>query len=67
MEHLKLAIEGMSCEHCVRAVEKALDRDGVARRSVQVGSAELDYDPNRVQPETLLAAIGEEGFPAKAL
>ena len=65
MQHLKLTIEGMSCDHCVHAVEKALSAPGVENRSVRVGSAELDYDPGKVTPEALVAAIGEEGFAAK--
>ena len=65
MQHLKLTIEGMSCDHCVHAVEKALSAPGVENRAVRVGSAELDYDPAKVTPEALVAAIGEEGFAAK--
>lgn len=65
MQHLNIAIEGMSCEHCVRAVEKALAQPGVANPRVRVGAAELDYDPAQATPESLLAAIADEGFPAK--
>lgn len=65
MEHLTIAIEGMSCDHCVRAVEKALGQPGVANPRVRVGAAELDYDPAQATPASLLAALAEEGFPAK--
>ncbi|MGH9535605.1 MAG: heavy-metal-associated domain-containing protein [Terriglobales bacterium] len=67
MKHLTVSIEGMSCDHCVRAVEKALSAPGVENRAVRVGAAELDYDPGKVTPEALLAAIGEEGFAAKVV
>ena len=48
MAHLHLTIEGMTCEHCVRAVRGRLEKtDGVKVDDVQVGSATLDYDPKR--------------------
>src|SRR6476661_7869117 len=47
MEPLKLTIEGMSCEHCVRAVKNRLTATpGVAVETVHVGSARLQYDPS---------------------
>src|SRR5256885_12129898 len=42
MEPLKLTIEGMSCEHCVRAVKNRLtNTPGVAVEEVAIGSAQL--------------------------
>ena len=38
MEHLKLTIEGMTCEHCVRAVRGRLEHtEGVKVSDVDVG------------------------------
>ena len=46
MERLHLTIEGMSCEHCVRAVRGRLERtDGVKVDDVTIGSAVIDFDP----------------------
>lgn len=56
-------IEGMSCGHCVRAVQEALEEtDGVDVEDVQVGSARVRYDADRVERETLRKAIAEAGF-----
>ena len=45
MERVELTIEGMTCEHCVRAVRGRLERTpGVKVEDVQVGSATLQYD-----------------------
>ncbi|HZT73758.1 MAG TPA: cation transporter [Terriglobales bacterium] len=63
METLTLAIAGMSCSHCVAAVEKALAAlPGVAAASVAVGSARIEFDPERVRPERIAAAIRAAGY-----
>lgn len=63
MEDLTLRIDGMSCGHCVTRVQKALSRlDGVEVRNVEVGSAEMGYDPSRVSPGKILEAVDEAGF-----
>jgi copper chaperone len=66
MEHLKLEIEGMSCDHCVNRVQKALARlDGVSLDGVQVGSADLRYDALRVSPERIVEAVDDAGYTAR--
>jgi copper chaperone len=56
-------IEGMSCQHCVMAVRRALERiDGVRVESVEVGRAEVAYDPAKVDDARLRGAIEAEGF-----
>jgi copper chaperone len=66
MAQVQLKITGMSCGHCVKAVEKALDQvQGVQARTVQVGSAEVTFDAQQASTERLLAAIREEGYSAE--
>ena len=63
MEDLTLRIDGMSCGHCVARVQKALSGlDGVEVRNVEVGSAEVGYDPSRVAPGRILEAVDAAGF-----
>jgi copper chaperone CopZ len=65
MERLHLTIEGMSCEHCVRAVRGRLERtDGVKVDDVSVGSATLDYDPAKTNVDVIEEAIADEGYTA---
>jgi len=65
MHHLTLKIDGMSCGHCVARVEKALSRlDGVNVRRVNLGSAEIGYDPARTPFERIREAIDEAGYTA---
>jgi copper chaperone len=65
MEALKLQIEGMSCEHCVRAVKNRLSTTpGVAVDEVTIGSARLRYDPARTSVDDIENAIADEGYTA---
>jgi copper chaperone len=67
MNNTRLKIEGMTCGHCVNAVEKALrNQTGVRNATVHLesGAAEVEYDPNQVAPEQLVAAVQEEGYSA---
>jgi len=65
MERLNLTIEGMSCEHCLRAVRGRLERTpGVKVDDVQIGSAKLDYDPNTTTVDEIEEAIADEGYTA---
>ena len=67
MEPLHLTIEGMTCSHCVRAVEGRLTRTpGVKVESVKVGSADLRYDPAQTNVEQIADAIADEGYTAFA-
>jgi copper chaperone len=67
MKTVRLRITGMSCDHCVRAVESALRmHDGVRSATVDLGkgAAEVEYDEARVSPERLTSVIGDEGYEA---
>lgn len=60
MAHIELTIEGMSCGHCVKAVEDALRSvPGVRSVEVRIGLARVDGDASR---DVLVAAIEEEDF-----
>lgn len=65
MERLNLKIEGMSCDHCVRAVRGRLERTpGVKVDEVRIGSALLDYDPSKTNVDDIEEAIADEGYTA---
>ncbi len=62
MHRLELTIDGMSCDHCVRAVRSALEAiPGVEAGEVRVGAAQVRYqDPAVVRD--IVAALEEEGY-----
>ncbi|HEV7504608.1 MAG TPA: heavy-metal-associated domain-containing protein [Thermoanaerobaculia bacterium] len=66
MQHLTLQIDGMTCGRCVARVEKALSKlDGVFPGRVEVGSAEVDYDPTRTPFERIRQTLDDAGYTAR--
>ena len=58
-----LRIEGMSCQHCVRAVRSALEGvPGVTIEDVQVGTARVRIDDGEADRSRLVKAIEGEGY-----
>ena len=65
MRHTVLHIEGMSCSHCLNAVNKALAGvPGVTVDSVRIGRAEVSYDERVTSPAALEVAVTEAGYRA---
>ncbi len=63
MQRTTLHIEGMSCGHCLNAVNRALAAvPGVEIESVQIGRAELRYDERTTNPQALEAALTDAGY-----
>ncbi len=66
MATLNCKIGGMSCMGCVNSVKRLLEQvPGVidSRIDLASASAEIDYDPDRVDPAVIKAAITEGGYP----
>lgn len=62
MKNEVIKIDGMSCGHCVMAVKKELSKLNLKVKDVQIGSAELEYDENKVNHENIKKAIEEAGY-----
>ena len=68
MERLTLAIDGMSCGHCVGAVKRALaDIEGVRVEQIAIGSATVEFDPARASAERVTTAIEDAGYQASVV
>ena len=62
-----ITIEGMTCQHCVKAVREALeDLEGVQVDDVQIGSARITYDPDEVERDEIVEAVEDEGYEVAA-
>ena len=58
----RVRIEGMTCQHCVRAVFTALAGvEGIMRADVSIGSAEVEHDGS-VTLNELREAIDVVGY-----
>lgn len=65
MANIRLSIEGMHCDGCVRRVTNALTEvQGVHVDSVQVGSATVRLDSAAITPEQVARAVDKIGFKA---
>jgi copper chaperone CopZ len=63
---MRVAIEGMHCQACVRRVEKAIAAiEGAQTHKVEVGSAEVSVDAAREQ--ALLDSIRKAGYTASRI
>lgn len=68
MESLTLQVDGMSCGHCLNAVNQALGRiPGVTIESVRIGRAELRFDPGVTTPAQIREAVEEAGYGASVM
>lgn len=66
----RIKIGGMSCEHCVRAVTKALNKlEGVidAKVSLEKELADVSYDDNLVNEGKMKEVIINEGYQADGI
>ncbi len=55
-------IDGMSCGHCVMAVEKELGKLEIEKKKVDIGSAKVSFDLEMVSEENIKDAIEEAGY-----
>lgn len=65
MEKVILNVSGMSCGHCVKAVEGSVGAlNGVKEVNVQLseGIVEVDFDPTAVTVEAIKDVIDDQGY-----
>lgn len=55
-------IEGMSCGHCVMAVNKSLSKLNLEEAHVLIGSAEIEYDESKISEAEIKFAIEDAGY-----
>jgi copper chaperone CopZ len=65
MQRATLYIEGMSCGHCLNAVNQALRAvPGVTIDAVRIGRADVSYDESTTRPSDLESAVADAGYRA---
>lgn len=63
MSEATMKIEGMTCQHCVMRVKKAVEQmPGVSRTEVAIGTARITYDESRVKEQDLEQAVEKVGY-----
>ena len=62
---IELAITGMTCDHCVRAITNAVqDVEGVTSANVDLASNSVKVEGGAIDIKKILEAIEEEGYSA---
>lgn len=65
MEKTVLRVDGMSCEHCVKAINNAVGTmSGVASVSVDLGAktVTVEHDPLQCPLDIIKAGIEDQGY-----
>jgi copper chaperone len=66
MTEATIAIEGMSCQHCVMRVKKAIEGlKGIGKSDVTVGEAKVTFDESLIQKKQIEEAIVKAGYKIK--
>ncbi|NMO96358.1 cation transporter [Paenibacillus lemnae] len=63
MSQVTLNVGGMSCNHCVNAIEKALKEAGMSGKvDLQAGTVTVDYNESQTAVEQIKETIEEQGY-----
>ncbi|MED0706269.1 copper chaperone CopZ [Aneurinibacillus aneurinilyticus] len=63
MQNVTLKVEGMSCNHCVKAVEGALEEIGAAGKvNLAEKTVQVEYDESKLSLDSIKEAIEEQGY-----
>lgn len=63
MAQVTLQVSGMSCQHCVNAVETALKEIGASGKvDLAKNAVTVDYDESKITLEQVKEAIEEQGY-----
>ncbi len=66
MTDITIAIEGMSCQHCVMRVKKAIEGlKGINKSDVTVGQAKVTFDEALIKKQDIEDAIVKAGYKIK--
>ena len=65
MKHTTLKVQGMTCQHCVKAIEKSVGKlAGVTEVAVNLANAQVDvhFDERQSDEAAIKAVIQAEGY-----
>ncbi|PLS07329.1 copper chaperone CopZ [Neobacillus cucumis] len=68
MDHVTLTVSGMSCGHCVKAVEGSVgELQGVKKVAVDLakGQVDVEFDTKLVSIDKIKETIDDQGYDVK--
>lgn len=57
-----IKIDGMSCQHCVMAVKKEIQKLEINNLEVKIGEASIEFDENKTSVQNIVDAVTEAGY-----
>ena len=57
-----IKIAGMTCQHCVMAVKKELQKLDLENLDVKIGEVAVEFDKTKTKEESIKASIEEAGY-----
>jgi copper ion binding protein len=68
MTEASISIEGMSCQHCVMRVKKAIEKlSGILKLEVNIGNVKVQFDESKVDKADIIGAIEKAGYKVKTV
>ena len=55
-------VDGMSCQHCVMAVKKEIQKLDIQNFQVVIGEVKVEFDEKRINEENIKKAIKDAGY-----
>lgn len=68
MEKVTLNVQGMSCDHCVKAVEGsvgALNGINAVKVNLKAATVNVEFDPEKVSLDQIKETIDDQGYDVK--
>lgn len=63
MKKITLNVQGMSCQHCVNAIEGALKEVGASGKvDLSSNTVNVEYDQTKISLDQIKAAIEDQGY-----
>ncbi len=59
---IQIKVEGMSCHHCVLAVQKELNKINAKDSRIEIGLVEIDPEKNNLTYKQIKEAIEKAGY-----
>ena len=55
-------VEGMNCQHCVKAIEIEFEELNLESAKVEIGTVLVKFNNSKLSEKDIIAAIDEAGF-----
>lgn len=67
MTDITIKVDGMSCQHCVMRIKKAVESlQGILELDVQIGTVKVKFDEKKVDKADIEKAITNAGYKVAA-